>query len=284
MPLIELIRPFVMYLRRSGCNSGKILAECLEEWNCRAFMDEILHDAGIKQFIQKIVDSFKMILGKYSQVKNSPEGIQNIILYSCLDGSKRCYEYIIRNALLESNAIDDKNNFFNGFLDFELSEAAMKKPYKMIQIANTLSPPIVLNENDLTGPNLIKHSWHQKDLLQPNSFYVQAYVYPDHISFILNKAVVVSSKNNAVKKSTFTIQEETINIGSILDLACDFMWNHFQSLYFTDTKHRPFLNCCDKHDARELSVRNYFNFTANLNILMSKWVSNTQNYSITINY
>ena len=255
--------------------------EVLEGWDCSTLIQKILNDPDIEQLIRKVVDTFKNILGKYNQVKNSPDGIHAIILCDDIYTHKQFYQNLFRDALLNAKIIDAKSKFNGVRIEMYLSNAAMQKPYKMIQIANALAPPDIWNKDNLSlDPNLIKHGWRENDLLLPNSFYVQAYVDENHINFILNKVVAVSSIDNAVQKSTFTIEERSINVESITDTICNIMWNRFQALDFEDCSHRFFRNYCDEHGVGEFNAENYFNFKANLKILMGNWVSATRKDAI----
>ena len=252
----------------------------LEGWTCDAFIQEILNDTDIEQLLHKVVDPFKRILGKYGQVKNSPDGVQDIILCAGTF-SLQSFQSLVLDVLLNAKITDAKSKYIEISDDTILSQCAMQKPYKMIQIANALSPPDILYKDNLSlYPNLIEHGWLGNDLLQPNSFYVQAYIYENNINFILNKVVAVSSIEGAVQKSTFTIQERGINVENITDTTCDIMWNHFQTLDCEDYDNRFFSNCCDEHGVGEFNAENYFNFKANLKILMNNWVSIIRKYAI----
>lgn len=255
--------------------------EVLEGWDCDTFIKEILNDKDIEQLMYKVVDAYKRILCKYSQVENSPDGIQAITFCDDFYGLRLFNKDLVLVALLDAKISVANSKFINIVDDTMISRAALQKPYKMIQIANALLPPDILSKDNLSlYPNLIEHDWRENDLIQPNSFYVQAYIYENCINFILNKVIAVSSIDNAVQKSTFTIQEKNINIENIINTACDILWNHFQSLDFEDHSNSFSRNCCYEHSDGEFDVENYFNFKANLKILMSNWVSITQKGAI----
>lgn len=255
--------------------------EVLEKWDCSTFMKEVSSDTDIEQLIHKIVDTFKRIIGKYNQVENSPDGVQAIILYDDFRRFQPPFRNLFLDALLNAKITNAKSDFISSIDGPLFTEAAMRKCYKMIQISNAFLPPTILDKDNLSlYPNLIEHGWRENSLLQPNSFYVQAYVYEKHINFILNKVVAVSSIGNAVQKSTFTIQETSIKVDNISDTICDIMWNHFQVLDFEEYGNRLFQNCCDKHGFVEFNSESYFNFKANLKILIRNWVGNIQKDTI----
>jgi hypothetical protein len=255
-------------------SNDKTMQKALQGWSFGLFITEIFNNSGIQQFIQKLSGLLKTLLGKYGSVKDSPEGIQGITLYSDFGHANIFCANIVKNTLLSANVINAKYDEYNyHFFEQYVCEAAMQKPYKMIQIANILSPPILWNENSFLYPNLIEHDWHEKGLLQSNSFYVQSYVHENHINFILNKVVEVPSTTCSSQKSTFTIQERIINVESIIDTACDIIWSHLQTLDFENYENKFLQNRCSEHYSRDkFLVENYVYFSKNLKILMSKWV------------
>lgn len=257
----------------SSLSNNKTIQKVLQYWTFGSFKIEILSDPDIQHFIQKISDSFKTLLCKYGPVKNSPEGIQGIFLYTSFVQANELCRDIVKDTLLNSNIIGAKYDEFGyGFDEGSLCQAAMQKPYKMVQIANILSPPILWGENSLLYPNLIEYDWHEEGLLQSNSFYVQSRVYENHISFILNKVIAVPSTKYPSQKSIFTVQERTIDIENIIDTACDIIWDHLQALDFENYENWPLQNRCGEHYKEEVSVENYAYFSKNLKVLLSKWV------------
>ncbi|KAG1082777.1 hypothetical protein G6F42_022452 [Rhizopus arrhizus] len=199
----------------------------LKGLTCGTFMDEILTDANIREFTDQVVCEVKELFNKYSTLKSSPDGIQDVILYSSTL-SNMFYRELFRVALLDASLIGDKSNFFYNLSEQHICFGAMRKPYKMIQVANALSPPTIWNVENNEQADLMNYNCG-KDLLPPNSFYVQAYINDHQVSFLLNKVVAVSSFKGHVQKSTFTVQEKFVKLESIFDSVCDNMWNHLMT-------------------------------------------------------
>ncbi|KAI8645211.1 hypothetical protein BD408DRAFT_480717 [Parasitella parasitica] len=248
----------------------------LKGWTCGAFINEILNDANIKQFIQDGLGSLQRILDKYSSAKDSPEGVQDIVLYTDCETSHPFHKRLIRDILLDANVIDSENKLISVFDDMKLCEGAMQKPYKIIQIANANLPPIIWNDDRHTAPQVLKHGCHSLDLLPSNSFYLQAHIYRYHVEFILNKVVAETLVEDVEQKATFTVQEETLVIENILDSACDIIWSHYQALDFDD---EALNSCCDNHSYGMSSAKSYNCFSANFKTLMSKWLQNEHPFS-----
>ncbi|EPB84115.1 hypothetical protein HMPREF1544_09103 [Mucor circinelloides 1006PhL] len=249
----------------------KSVRDFLNGWTCGAFIDELLNDADIKLLIQQSLDSFKRILEKYSLVKNSPESIQDIILYADCENSNVFLKSLVRDILLKEGIIDQENDFMDTCNDMRLCEGAMQKPCKMIQIANALLPPMIQNDDDQVVFEPKQYRRQETNILPSNSFYLQARMHQHSINFILNKVVTVSVVDNIEQKSTFTVQEETIPIADLLYSACDLIWEHYQGL---DSHFEGGLwDCCDAHTQDMLSINHYCLFKTNLKRLMEVWVS-----------
>jgi hypothetical protein len=77
-------------------------------------------------------------------------------------------------ALLDAEFVGPKHYFMYETEGQDICLGAMQKPFKMIQIANALLPPIVWNEGTSRQVELMDYNNRQQDLLPPNSFYVQA--------------------------------------------------------------------------------------------------------------
>ncbi|KAL7320818.1 hypothetical protein PS15m_000668 [Mucor circinelloides] len=225
----------------------------LKGLTCGTFIDEIMADANIREFIDQVVCEIKELFSKYSTQKSSPDGIQDVILYSSTLGNM-FYRELFRVALLDASLIDDKSEFFYNLSENHICFGAMRKPYKMIQVANALSPPTIWDEESNEQVDLMNYNCG-KDLLPPNSFYVQAYINDHQVSFLLNKVVAVSSLKGHVQKSTFTIQQKSVKLESIFDSVCDNMWNHIMSLQYQ--RELGLHDYCDTHLAGEYSRANY---------------------------
>lgn len=253
----------------------KSVQEFLKGWTCGTFMAEILNDTDIKKSMHEALGSVKCLLSKYSTVKSSPEGIQDIILYTGNDYCNLFYKNLVRDVLLQANVIDDENEFIDIFDEMKLCEGAMQRPYKMIQIANALSPPVIWNENNVEDFKLVEINRDKTDLLPPNSFYLQVGICENHVKYIMNKVIAVSSTNNIVQKSTFTVQEETISVEDMYNSTCNFMWNHFQNLDLASGE-KLSNECCVAHSYEALSASNYYCFCESLKKSMSNWVSKSR--------
>ncbi|KAL7334848.1 hypothetical protein PS15p_200417 [Mucor circinelloides] len=254
----------------------KSVSDFLNGWTCRAFIDELLNDADIKLLIQQSLDSFQRILEKYSLLKNSPEGIQDIILYADCENSNVFLKSLVRDMLLKEGIIDQENDFMDTCNDMRLCEGAMQKPCKMIQIANALLPPMIRNKGDRVVFEPKQYSRQETNILPSNSFYLQAHMHQHSINFILNKVVTASVVDNIEQKSTFTVQEETIPTADLLYSACDLIWEHYQGL---DSRIEGGLwGCCDAHTQDMLSINHYCLFKTNLKRLMEIWLQDECDY------
>ncbi|CAO3647040.1 unnamed protein product [Mucor fragilis] len=221
-------------------------------------------DTNIKGFIDQVVCKLKELHSKYSNLKYSPDGIQDVILY-CHYISNPFYRTLFRKALLDANLTNAQNWFLPGL---NIYPGAMRKPFKMVQIANALLPPTIWKNGSSNQLEWTDYNARDEDLLPPNSFYVQAYINDDHIRFILNKVIAVSSVNGALQKSTFTVQEMSVELESILDSVCDIMWNH---LMLPECQRDPDLfDHCDTHLTGEYSAANYCFFKRSIQEMTDK--------------
>lgn len=220
-------------------------------------------------FVDKLVCKAKGLFSKYSTTRNSPDGIQDVILH-CNFQTNIFYMEIFQMALLNADFIDAQTDFICLTQGRDICSGALKKPYKMFQIANALLPPTIWNEESKKQIELMEYDSNEGDLLPPNSFYVQAYISDDHIRFILNKVVTVSSTNDYIQKSTFTLQEVSVKLEGIFDSVCDNMWNH--SIMPEYQRDPNLLNHCDTHSAGEYSAENYHVFKCLIKEMVNKLV------------
>ncbi|KAL9548505.1 hypothetical protein MBANPS3_005644 [Mucor bainieri] len=254
----SLVDTVVVYIGQSQplytCVNGlKRYKEVLKGLTCGAFMNELLTDANVKGFIDQLVCKVKELYSKYSSVPNSPEGIQGVILH-CDYWPNVFYSEIIQDALLDAKLVDAKNGFI-GTNELNICEGSMQKALKMVQIANALLSPTIRNNAGSKQLELEDYCITEGDLLPPNSFYVQAYINDDHIRFILNKVVAVSTVGGTVQKSVFTIHEMSVKLEDLLDSVCDNMWNHLVS---HECQRDPYmLTYCDTHSTGGYSAADY---------------------------
>ncbi|CAO3646972.1 unnamed protein product [Mucor fragilis] len=260
--------------------------EVLRELTCGGLMNSLLTDTNIKSFIDQVVCKVKELYSKYSNWKYSPDGIQDVILH-CHYYDNIFYETLFRMALLDANLGEAHNTFI--YLQ-NVCSGAMQKPFKMIQIANALLPPTIWKDGNTKQLKWTDYNTHEEDLLPPNSFYVQAYINDDHIRFILNKVIAVSSLNGTVQKSTFTVQEISVEMESIFDSVCDTMWGHITIPGFQ--RYADLLDHCDTHVAGEYSAADYYFFKCSIQektqkLLQENFVQCNQdidiNHAISIN-
>ncbi|CAO3647044.1 unnamed protein product [Mucor fragilis] len=241
--------------------------DILKGQTCGAFMNNLLTDTNIKGIIDELICKVQEIFSKYSKSQNSPDGIQHVILHHRW-GSNYFYEELFRVALLDANWIDPQNDFIHVSDGECICFGAMQKPFKMVQLANALLPPTIWKDGNCKQLEWKDNNTCEEDLLPPNSFYVQAYINDEHIRFVLNKVIAVSSVNGALQKSTFTVQEMSVELESILDSVCDIMWNH---LMLPECQRDPDLfDHCDTHLAGEYSAANYYLFKCSIQEMTEK--------------
>lgn len=248
--------------RNSNIFSRTKVPETVQSWSCSTFINQVLDDPEIEQFISQVSGLFKRILLKYSAINNSPEGVQDIMLYIDREISNPFYNVFFSDILLKASITKANNKFIGLYGQAHLTEGAMQKPYKMTQIVNALVPPKICDNIHKPNDTKLVQNVHETSLFQPNSFYVQAYIHEEHINFILNKVVVVSSTGDAEQKSTFTVQERTIDVEHIAKTASRNIWNHLQMLDIELEE-----DCDDK-----FSNESYVYFKNNIKELMSTWV------------
>lgn len=107
--------PLAAILDYSGDEMEQECKQVLEGWDCSTFIKETLNDPDIEQLKHKVADIFKRILDKYSQVENSSDGVQAIIL--CDDSYCRrlfCKDLIL-DALWNAKITGAKSEFVDIF-------------------------------------------------------------------------------------------------------------------------------------------------------------------------
>lgn len=240
----------------------------LKTWSCGQFITKVFGDANVKHYSKQVCNFFRKALDEYEAVRNSPDGIQHILLYS---HSKRDdFRYYIMQALIEENIIQPGNEFIDVSPNHnELAPNAMQKAYKMVQVANAILPPVILNKETQDG-SIFQMDRRSDSLMAPNSFYVQASITEKRISFILNKVIQVSSSKNAV--DLFTVQERSIDIEDVAETASRMLWNYYQAIIDMKGHQDLLIKCCRQHDSIELSSSHYKEFSKNLKKLVDLWV------------
>lgn len=227
-------------------------------------MDEIDNDPEVQLLLMDICTAVFEVLSKYNPIKNAPDGIHEVLFSNIGDfrnyyGNQAYYKHLISDFLVKANVDEilnyDKAHFYDGEM---ISEGAMQKPYTMIQVANSLLPPVILSKKKLSKEaQCEKISNNEVDLFPPNSFYAHAHVKDSSIVFILNKVIEEYSSTGISKKSTFTVKEKEVHIMSIVDSVCDHLLDHVQMLDF-DGEEYTLLQKCHQHSLKDgLSLECY---------------------------
>lgn len=221
----------------------------------------------------------------------SNDFIKGVIIYNIdeRDTVGIFYQKILKEVFDRANhIINDADNYKADVYTFKgdkVCEGAMRKPYTMVQIANALLPPNILDETS-SGKSSFdfesvtelmladkKAKGQNIDLLPSNSFYVQAQIYDDCINFILNKVIAVSLCDGAVQKSTFTIQQRKHNIENIFDSICDDVWAHLQMICYDLDDTSMFQSCCVHPFRNQLNRKDYQHFSTNFKTKLASWVT-----------
>ncbi|KAL9548439.1 hypothetical protein PS6_006601 [Mucor atramentarius] len=239
----------------------------LKTWSCGQFITKVFGDANVKHYSKQVCNFFRKALDEYDAVRNSPDGIQHILLYS--HSKREDFRHYIMQALIEENIIQPGNEFIEVSPNHnELAPNAMQKAYKMVQVANAILPPIILNKETQDG-SIFQMDRCSDNLMAPNSFYVQASITEKQISFILNKVIQVSSSKNAV--DLFTVQERSIDMEDVAETASHMLWNYYQAIIDMKEHQDLLTKCCRQHDSIELSSSHYKEFSKNLKKLVDLW-------------
>ncbi|KAL9537980.1 hypothetical protein MBANPS3_011296 [Mucor bainieri] len=138
----------------------------------------------------------------------------------------------------------------------------------MIQIANTLLPPVIVN-NGNQHDAVFQASERIENLIAPNSFYVQANVTETQISFILNKVIEVPSSEAGI--DLFTVQERSVEIEDIAEASSCLLWNHYQLMLDMDEQQHTLFKRCQDHDTMVLSSSQCEEFSRNARMLIEAW-------------
>ncbi|KAG1103148.1 hypothetical protein G6F42_017261 [Rhizopus arrhizus] len=192
-----------------------------KEWASKTLITNILRDIDFQHSLNQICNLMKGSIDEYSTTKNSPDGIQDVILYSDRTTTNSFTNGRIQEALSTAGIIQYGNEFICTPKVIDICKSAMRKSYKMIRMANS----IILNEQEANSLPL--PLCYSNGLIAPNSYYVQASLHEQQIVLILNKTLDVPSGDDGVK--LFTILEKTVEIENLVNAAFDNIWNHYQS-------------------------------------------------------
>ncbi|OAC97636.1 hypothetical protein MUCCIDRAFT_168318 [Mucor lusitanicus CBS 277.49] len=189
-----------------GIDFQKHQLQDLKNWSFGQLIATIFKEANVKQYSEQVCNFYKEATKTYNVARDAPDGIQHILLYNSYrfryfgDFSGQDFSDWIIDALIEENIIQPGNEVLD--VSHSSAEVAFQQPYKIMQIANAILPPVIVGDEEQNEPTVQVHE-HKDSLITPNSFYVQANVADTQIDFILNKEV--SSSEHAAE--LFTVQE-----------------------------------------------------------------------------
>jgi hypothetical protein len=257
----------------------------LKNWTCGQLIEAVFEDAKVKHYFKQVGSFFKQVLKKHGGAKNSPDGIQHKLFHSRCPDPERInptrdnFRHYIKHVLIEENIIQIGKEDFRFNLG-HYARYAMQQPYKMIEIANAILPPVIVDDKEQNGftSRPVKRA---DNLIAPNSFYVQANVTETQISFILNKVIEVPSSKTGIE--LFTIQERLIEMEDIVETVLHVLWNHYQSMVNLGEQQHALFSYCQDHDNMELVSSHYKQFKKNAKKLMNFWVRSKFGYVQALN-
>ncbi|KAL9559097.1 hypothetical protein MBANPS3_000578 [Mucor bainieri] len=238
----------------------------LGRWTCRQLLAAIYEDVNVKHYLKEVGEFFKGAIDKYNAVRDSPDGIQHILLYNRFH-EKWNYADFIQQRLVEKDILPPGKEFMPFGMRGD-TQFAMQQSHKMIQVANAILPPVIVDDKGQNESKL-PTSKPTDNLIAPNSFYVQANVTETQISFILNKVIEVSSSNTSI--DLFTVQERAIEMENIADTASYLLWNHYQAMNDIEGQQYGLFERCQDHDTMVLLSSHYKEFSKNAGGLIKSW-------------
>ncbi|KAL9558819.1 hypothetical protein MBANPS3_000719 [Mucor bainieri] len=247
----------------------------LGKWTCDQLIAAIYEDANVKHYLKQVCGFFKGALDDHGATRNSPDGIQHTLLY--IRDFPRRVEYTswVRQALVKEDIIQPGDEFLRGSAE-GLAKFAMQQSYKMIQIAHTILPPVIVNDEKRDDYRLSAFK-PTSNLIAPNSFYVQANVTETQISFILNKVIEATSSKTGI--DLFTVQERSVEIEDIAETASYLLWNHYQSMVDLKKHQHGLFECCQGHNTMVLLSSQFKEFKENARKLINSWFATENSFS-----
>ncbi|KAL9559102.1 hypothetical protein MBANPS3_000583 [Mucor bainieri] len=246
----------------------------LGEWTCRQFIAAIYEDIDVKHYLKQVGDFFRGAIDEYGTVRDSPDGIQHILLYNRYQEKVHFHwdsvSFISQRSIEEGILPLGKNFITLTSKEDYITHFAMQQSNKMIQIANAVLPPVIVDDKGQNDPKLSTCK-PADNLIMPNSFYVQANVTETQISFILNKVIEVSSSNTGI--DLFTVQERAIEMENIAETASYLLWNHYQAMNDMEEQQHALFERCQDHDTMVLLSSHYKKFSKNASGLIKSWFS-----------
>ncbi|KAL9559101.1 hypothetical protein MBANPS3_000582 [Mucor bainieri] len=238
----------------------------LGRWTCRQLLAAIYEDVNVKHYLKQVGEFFRGAIDKYDAVKDSPDGIQHILLYNRFH-EKWNYADFIQQRLVEKDILPPGKEFMPFGMRGD-TQFAMQQSHKMIQVANAVLPPVIVDDKGQNDSKL-QTCKPTDNLIAPNSFYVQANVIETQISFILNKVIEVSSSNTGI--DLFTVQERAIEMENIADTASYLLWNHYQAMSDMEEQQHGLFERCQGHDTMVLLSSHHKEFSKNASGLIKSW-------------
>ncbi|OAC97629.1 hypothetical protein MUCCIDRAFT_116288 [Mucor lusitanicus CBS 277.49] len=270
---------------KKGIDFEKHQLQDLKSWSIDQLIATILKEANVKQYFEQVCNFYKKATKTYKKatktyivVRDAPDGIQHILLYNSYhfrvsgDFSGQDFSDWIRDALIEKNIIQPGNEVLD--VSHSSAEVAFQQPYKIMQIANAILPPVIVGDEEQNEPTVQVHE-HKDSLITPNSFYVQANIAETQIDFILNKEV--SSSEHAA--GLFTVQERSIAVEDIVTAITHSLWNHYQSMLDIQEQQHCLFKRCQDHETMPLLSSNYVEFKRNAEKLIECWFATNDAFS-----
>ncbi|KAL9557248.1 hypothetical protein MBANPS3_001479 [Mucor bainieri] len=243
----------------------------LGKWTCRQLLAAIYEDIDVKHYLKQVGDFFRGAIDEYGAVRDSPDGIQHILLYDRYHKNVHFHwnsaDFIYQRSVIEEGIIPPGKEFMRFGVQDD-TQFAMQQSHKMIQIANAVLPPVIVDDEGQNDPKLPTCK-PTDNLIAPNSFYVQANVTETQISFILNKVIEVSPSNTGI--DLFTVQERAIEMENIADTASYLLWNHYQAMNDIEEQQHGLFERCQDHDTMVLLSSHYKEFSKNASGLIKSW-------------
>ncbi|KAL9560216.1 hypothetical protein MBANPS3_000068 [Mucor bainieri] len=266
------------YFRRLDFEKHQL--QDLGRWTCDQLITAVYEDVNVKHYFEQVSSFLKEALDGYGAAKDAPDGIQHVLLYSRHHSdvfSRRDPSSCIQHALLEENLIQPGNTFLTLSSD-HLNDVAMQQPYKMIQIANAILPPVIVGDEAQNGRTVQTTCRPPvKTLITPNSFYVQASVTETQISFILNKVINAPPFETGI--DLFTVQERSIEMENVADTATYLLWNHYQTMNDIEEQQHGLFERCQDHGTMVLLSSQYKEFNKNARKLIDSWLATEDTFA-----
>ncbi|GAN08280.1 hypothetical protein MAM1_0197d07789 [Mucor ambiguus] len=190
----------------------------------------LTHDPSIQQHTRTVCNFLQESMSEYGTISNSPDGVRRVILsYDGQKFEKGPHCICIEKALFKANIIKPQVKFSQVFGQVFLNQTgALQRSLKINQIANTLLPALILNEEKSNTATSSERLENDSIVLPLNSFYLEAHIGKQQVNFILNK--VVKASTTKTHAELFTAEERAIDIDDIRTATSGILWRHYQLL------------------------------------------------------